>query len=302
MVKRLLAVALAAWMVGQPAAAQAQGSTKELLNRAQSEADKRAVEELVEKLKAREAPPSTPAPPPAPAAAPAPAPKSAAPASAPPPLPSAALPPVKAQPDAPPLPGRSQSPEADAPPPAATPSQPPVAAQETPASPPPTVPPVARVPAPQPDSAAPARPDSMPPPQGTPPAAGAPETAERLDLPRVDIEVFFGLDSADISPVSIERLAQLGRALTDPRLRGSKFIIAGHTDAFGPPDYNLALSHRRAEAVRRFLIERFSLEADALVARGYGSQTPKVRRNPFAPENRRVQIINWTVPASSEQR
>lgn len=298
MVMRLLSVALAAWMVGQPAAILAQGSTKELLNRAQSEADKRAVEELVDKLKSRVAPQSPPTAAPVPAA-PTPAPKSAAPASTPPPLPSASLPPVSPEVDRPTSPEMPQPPQANAPPVTAMPSQPP---QETPALPSPTVPPVAKVPDPQPESAAPAQPDSRPAPQPTPSTAAAPFAAEQLDLPRVDIEVFFALDSADVSPVSIGRLAQLGRALADPRLRGAKFVIAGHTDAFGPAEYNLTLSHRRAEAVRRFLIERFSLDPDALIARGYGSQVPKVRRNPFAPENRRVQIINWTVPASSEQR
>lgn len=118
--------------------------------------------------------------------------------------------------------------------------------------------------------------------------------AEKLDLPRVDIEVYFDLDSAVISPRSVNQLVILGKALTDPRLADAKFVIGGHTDAFGPPAYNVDLSARRAEAVRQFLIERFGLPPDHLIARGYGSQVPKVRTNPFAPQNRRVQIINWT--------
>ncbi len=123
--------------------------------------------------------------------------------------------------------------------------------------------------------------------------------AERLNLPRVDIEVYFDMGSAVITPQAAEQLITLGKALSDPRLEASKFVIGGHTDAFGPPGYNLALSQLRAEAVRKFIIDNFKVAPNALIAKGYGFQVIKVRDNPFAPRNRRVQIINWTSPALS---
>lgn len=49
--------------------------------------------------------------------------------------------------------------------------------------------------------------------------------------------------------------------------------IAGHTDARGSARYNLALSEKRAAAVRRYLIES-GIAAQRLRARGYGESQP----------------------------
>ena len=139
------------------------------------------------------------------------------------------------------------------------------------------------------------------PPVAPAPAAKAPvappnavDVAAKQQLPSVDIEVFFEFDSADITPPAVETLTPLGRALTDGRLAGGTFLIAGHTDGKGPAPYNLRLSQQRAEAVRQLLIDRFGIEPARLIARGYGSERLKNRKRPTADENRRVQIINWT--------
>ena len=84
----------------------------------------------------------------------------------------------------------------------------------------------------------------------------------------------------------------LGRALTNPDLQGSVFLIGGHTDAKGDDDYNQRLSERRASAVKRFLKERFDIPDDTLVTAGYGEEQLKNESDPFAAENRRVQIVN----------
>ena len=84
----------------------------------------------------------------------------------------------------------------------------------------------------------------------------------------------------------------LGKALTDPALKGNTFILAGHTDAKGKASYNQALSERRADAVKRFLIEKFGIPAATLVTAGYGSTHLKNTNDPFAAENRRVAVVN----------
>ena len=60
--------------------------------------------------------------------------------------------------------------------------------------------------------------------------------------------------SADVSIKGIE-----GEALIKPGLKGSVFVLNGHTDAAGSAEYNLALSHRRAQSVRRYLIETYKI-------------------------------------------
>jgi outer membrane protein OmpA-like peptidoglycan-associated protein len=132
--------------------------------------------------------------------------------------------------------------------------------------------------------------------------ARAPDIAREKGLPTIDIEVLFEYDSAAITPAAAEGLMTLGRALADPRLAGGRFVIAGHTDAKGASGYNRNLSHRRAEAVRGFLIENFKLPREALIARGFGETRLKNPANPLGPENRRVQVINWTSEVQSARR
>ncbi len=130
----------------------------------------------------------------------------------------------------------------------------------------------------------------------------APQIAREMGLPSVDIEVLFDYDSNEITPAAAEGLMSLGRALADPRLAGQRFVIAGHTDARGARSYNVALSDRRAHSVRAFLIEHFKLAPDTLVARGFGEAQLKNPRNPQGPENRRVQVINWSAQTAEPRR
>ena len=83
----------------------------------------------------------------------------------------------------------------------------------------------------------------------------------------------------------------LGKALTDPALTGGTFVLAGHTDAVGSDEYNQDLSSRRADSVKRYLTEKFSLAPDRLVTAGYGKTRLKNRDKPKAPENRRVEVV-----------
>lgn len=50
--------------------------------------------------------------------------------------------------------------------------------------------------------------------------------------------------------------------------------IEGHTDNVGNADYNRALSQRRADAVRKALVDRFGADASRLTAKGYGPDRP----------------------------
>jgi outer membrane protein OmpA-like peptidoglycan-associated protein len=117
------------------------------------------------------------------------------------------------------------------------------------------------------------------------------EHASRRE-PRIDLEITFEYDSAVVGPEAVKALAALGRALADKELEGATFLIAGHTDAKGGDAYNQALSERRAEAVKEFLVEEFKLPPDHLLAVGYGKERLKNSADPFGPENRRVQVVN----------
>ena len=94
----------------------------------------------------------------------------------------------------------------------------------------------------------------------------------------------------------------LGRALSSPELKGGTFLVGGHTDAKGGDAYNQRLSERRAEEVKRFLMQKFGLAAEGLVTAGYGKEQLKDVANPLAGENRRVQITNLEARQQAERR
>lgn len=121
------------------------------------------------------------------------------------------------------------------------------------------------------------------------------KVAKENDLPSVDLEIYFEYDSAEITPAAMPKLIALGQALSDAKLKGSTFMVGGHTDARGSDGYNQSLSERRAESVKGFLIHTFKLDPQALIAVGYGEEQLKHPDAPEADDNRRVQVINLAV-------
>ena len=84
----------------------------------------------------------------------------------------------------------------------------------------------------------------------------------------------------------------LGRALSNAELKGSTFVVAGHTDAAGGEVYNQELSERRAEAIKRYLVDKYGINGTDLVTVGYGKSKLKDPNQPMAESNRRVQVVN----------
>jgi len=112
------------------------------------------------------------------------------------------------------------------------------------------------------------------------------------DKPSIDLEINFDYNSANIRARSMPSVQALGRALTRPELQGSTFIVAGHTDAIGSAAYNQDLSERRADTIKRYLIERCRIPAANLVTVGYGKSRLKDPSQPMGEVNRRVQVVN----------
>lgn len=110
--------------------------------------------------------------------------------------------------------------------------------------------------------------------------------------PTIDLEIYFDYNSAEVSPQAEPQLHNLGKALTSSDLAGSVFMLGGHTDAKGSDTYNQGLSERRAETVKKFLMEQYRIPAENLVSAGYGETTLKNAADPNAAENRRVQVVN----------
>jgi outer membrane protein OmpA-like peptidoglycan-associated protein len=112
------------------------------------------------------------------------------------------------------------------------------------------------------------------------------------DKPNIDLEITFDYNSADISAKSQPAVQALGKALSSADLKGSTFIVAGHTDAVGGETYNQDLSERRADSIKRYLVDKFGIAGTDLVTVGYGKTKPKDPSAPMDPANRRVQVVN----------
>ena len=121
------------------------------------------------------------------------------------------------------------------------------------------------------------------------------------DRPSIDIEINFDYRSAKIGPAAVPSVTALGKALTNPELKGSTFILAGHTDAKGSVPANQDLSEKRADSIKHYLVDHFKIPASTLVTVGYGKTKLKNEQDPLAPENRRAQIVNVEEKNTSER-
>ena len=110
--------------------------------------------------------------------------------------------------------------------------------------------------------------------------------------PNIDLEITFDYNSATIGSKARPAVEALGKALSSDELKGSTFVVAGHTDGVGGEAYNQDLSERRADTIKRYLTEKYGLAAADLVTVGYGKSKPKDAAKPLDPANRRVQVIN----------
>ena len=119
------------------------------------------------------------------------------------------------------------------------------------------------------------------------------------DKPKIDLEINFDYNSADISAKSLPSVQALGRALTNADLKGSTFVVAGHTDAAGGEAYNQDLSERRADAIKRYLVDKYGINGTDLVTVGYGKSKLKDPSQPMAEVNRRVQVVNMENKATA---
>ncbi len=104
-------------------------------------------------------------------------------------------------------------------------------------------------------------------------------------------DIFFEFDSAVIQARSHDIL----RVVAATMIANDALTlveIGGHTDDRGRAAYNLALSQRRADAVRRFLADE-GVDEERLAAQGYGESMPKVkgRGEQVWSTNRRVEFL-----------
>jgi len=157
---------------------------------------------------------------------------------------------------------------------------------------------------------APAGPNPAISPANAPSASPAPLSSEHINPPTEPVgslpspklagahpsvtlrTITFEFGSARLEAGSIEQLRNLGIALNQLTTAEAKLLIEGHTDKKGTRAYNDELSKRRADAVKDYLVKEMGVSADKLETVGKGFSEPANPKNPYAPENRRVVVVN----------
>lgn len=99
-----------------------------------------------------------------------------------------------------------------------------------------------------------------------PPVAGAPA--------RIDLSVNFDFNSDRLNVDSRRQVAEMAKALLDPKLASMKILIEGHTDDVGSDAYNLGLSKRRAHSVLYELARAYGVDPERLSVDGKGESEP----------------------------
>src|SRR5207245_11796868 len=94
---------------------------------------------------------------------------------------------------------------------------------------------------------------------------------------------------------AISQLQKLGTLIQ--RNPKATFSVEGYTDAFGSFEYNLNLSQRRADSVKRYLVEVMRINPAQIETRGYGAAKFRASTNGSIEEpkhNRRVNAVVHT--------
>gem|GEM_PF-1084976 len=102
-------------------------------------------------------------------------------------------------------------------------------------------------------------------------------------------DLLFGYNSDEINADFYYNLNQIATALNES---GTSITVAGHTDDVGSRGYNQALSQRRAESVKTYLIGK-GIDPAKVQAIGYGKARPIASNDTDEgrAKNRRVEIV-----------
>lgn len=112
---------------------------------------------------------------------------------------------------------------------------------------------------------------------------------EILEKGRTTLKVLFDFDKAVIKKNSFQDVDNLAAVMKQyPDLN---VTIEGHTDSIGTAAYNKKLSQQRADAVKKYMVEKSGIDAKRLTAKGFGEEKPIVsnKTKEGRAQNRRVE-------------
>ena len=122
---------------------------------------------------------------------------------------------------------------------------------------------------------------------GCPPAIA--KAIEKYCSKPAVVDVKFDTNKADIKTKYDSDLKVLGEFLKEfPKAKGE---ISGHTDNVGSQKYNQKLSERRADSVKKYLIQKYGIDGQRISTKGYGELKPVAtnKTKEGKAQNRRIE-------------
>ncbi len=104
------------------------------------------------------------------------------------------------------------------------------------------------------------------------PVYQAPAAEPAPELVRVELDVKFDFDKAQVKPESFGDIQNLAEFMN--QFPQTTTVVEGHTDSVGTDAYNQRLSERRATAVRQVLVGQYGVAGERVNAVGYGESRP----------------------------
>lgn len=107
----------------------------------------------------------------------------------------------------------------------------------------------------------------------------------------VTLHVEFDFDKTDVKERYIEDIEKVVNLLrAHPK---TDVVLEGHTDSIGSDEYNMGLSLRRAESVKKALVEKNNINVSRISTHGYGESKPVASNDTPAGrmKNRRVEAV-----------
>jgi outer membrane protein OmpA-like peptidoglycan-associated protein len=103
-------------------------------------------------------------------------------------------------------------------------------------------------------------------------------------------DVLFAFGKADLASGAVRNVDKLAEFLEKHPKRN--VVIEGHTDSVGSEEFNLALSQRRADAVKEVLMAK-GVSSERILTKGYGKEFPVASNDTESGRqlNRRVEVL-----------
>jgi outer membrane protein OmpA-like peptidoglycan-associated protein len=105
------------------------------------------------------------------------------------------------------------------------------------------------------------------------------------------IDIPLAYSSGKSKPSDLNSLIALGEALQSPQLKGKEILLQSYTDDKGDEEANRAISKKRADYIKGYLVKNYGLDAAKIQTEGKGQDDPIAsNKTTEGRKNRRIRV------------